>query len=525
VITLTDPDIMTIRRKLIFWFAAVLAVILVFFGAIFFGVTRWVLVNSVDSALNDTVQQVMINTGTISLPDIDPENGVIIRLPELDIFRASGVVVQAWRLQDGAAQYAGSSSNIANHHAPLDSAALRREIDLIGANQTNEQVWSDVPINGGWWRVVSRPIMIWGEPFVLQAAMSLDQVNSASRSLLLIIGIAMALALFGTCAMGWAMANRMLRRIDAITQSARQIVSADDLNRRLPYAGPMDEIGRMTDVFNQMLGRMEHIFSVQRRFLGDASHELRTPLTAIRGHVDLIKKYGSDPASLEALESEVIRMNRLVSDLLMLAKADYGGIKIELKPVDLDDLVSEIYRQAQVLAKDRDLKITVRDYEPVRVNADADRLKQLMLNLINNAIKFTPDGGTITLNLRRTPNDAILEVCDTGIGISAEDQLRVFDRFYQVDESRARGFGVVSGQVNDGVGLGLSIAKWITEAHGGKITVSSEVGVGTHFTVAIPHMDAQTAPDAITRPRISILSRRDKTGERNAAARSESRHE
>ena len=213
---------------------------------------------------------------------------------------------------------------------------------------------------------------------------------------------------------------------------------------------------------------------------------------------------------MEAIESETARMSRMVNDLLLLAKADYGGLTLSLREVDLDELVTEVYRSARGLIKERDLKIAIGDYEPVRVQGDPDRLTQLLLNLISNAIKFTPDGGEITINLRRTSTEAVLEVSDTGIGIDEDDQKRVFDRLYQADSSRARGDGMGRG---GGVGLGLSIAKWIAEAHHGRITVQSAVGAGTTFTVYLPLLEPApqgTRHDAVTRPRLG-LGRRDRS--------------
>jgi signal transduction histidine kinase len=315
----------------------------------------------------------------------------------------------------------------------------------------------------------------------------------------------MIIALLGSIALGWGLANRALKPIGDITRAASQIARTEDLSTRLPWNGPMDELGLLTSVFNHMMNRLEHLFSVQKRFVADVSHELRTPLTAIRGHLELIKRYGMDAESLEACESEVERMSRLVTDLLLLAKADYGGLTLNLEPLDLDTIVSEVFREARVLAKDRNLKLTVREFEPVRVNGDADRLKQLMLNLISNALKFTPDGGEIAINLHKNLRTAVIEVQDTGVGISKEDMQRVFDRFFQTDSSRVRG---VAGR-GEGVGLGLSIAKWIAKAHGGQITVTSEVGVGTTFSVVIPHLEdpSDITNAQVTRPRMRLLRR------------------
>ena len=251
------------------------------------------------------------------------------------------------------------------------------------------------------------------------------------------------------------------------------------------------------------MARLEHLFSVQQRFVADVSHELRTPLTAINGNVEVIKRYGMDQESLDAIESEAQRMSRLVNDLLLLARADNGELKLNVEELDLDILIGEAYREARILAKDRDLKVSVVDFEPVRIKGDADRLKQLLSNLLSNAIKFTPDGGQITLNLRKTEHTAVIQVQDTGLGIGPEHLQRIFDRFYQADASRVK---MVTGE---GAGLGLSIAQWIAQAHGGKIEVESAQGEGTTFTVTIPHIEEpeRVLSAAVTRPRLSIIRR------------------
>jgi signal transduction histidine kinase len=234
-----------------------------------------------------------------------------------------------------------------------------------------------------------------------------------------------------------------------------------------------------------MMTRLEHLFGVQQRFVADVSHELRTPLTAIRGNLDLIQRYGVDDESIEAISSEVGRMTRMVDDLLMLARAEYGGIHLELDPLDLDVVVASVYREAKAIVHARGGKLTVvmGRFEPVRINGNADRIKQLMLNLVGNAIKFTPEGGEIKLSLSEEGAFAVMRVSDSGIGIRAEDIPHIFERFFQAEGSRART------ESDTGTGLGLAICRWITEAHRGTIKVDSIVGKGTTFTIAIPKME------------------------------------
>jgi two-component system OmpR family sensor kinase len=495
---------MTIRNKLILWYSGLLAAILIIFGVGLFGVTRWALVNSVDSALHETVTEVVKNTHANRYGEFGGPNSVAITVDEIDIFRASGVVVQVWQT-DAGMSLLGASSN--DYLEPLDQRALEQEALSALDNGPISALPSDVYINGTQWRILTQPfdLVRFNKRIIIQAAMPLDAVNQATRGLLSILVFSTIFALIGSIALGWELSNRALKPIEAITQAASRIATTDDLSTRLSWNGPMDELGRLTSVFNHMMNRLEHLFGVQKRFVADVSHELRTPLTAIKGHLELIQRYGMDDESMEAVCSEVDRMSRMVADLLLLAKADYGGVTLNLEPLDLDTVISEVYREARVLAKDMNLKITIHDFEPVRINGDADRLKQLLLNLVSNAIKFTPPGGEIAINLRKNLRTAVMEVQDTGIGISAEDKKRVFDRFFQADTSRVRG---VSGR-GEGVGLGLSIAKWIAEAHGGQITVESEVGVGTTFSVMIPHLEdpKDVLNEQVTRPRLSLLRR------------------
>jgi signal transduction histidine kinase len=284
-----------------------------------------------------------------------------------------------------------------------------------------------------------------------------------------------------------------MKRFGAIIEAADGISTAKDLGKRLPWSGPDDELGQIVDVFNRLMDRLEQLFGVQRRLVADVSHELRTPLTAIRGNLDLIKRYGVDNESLEAIASESERMARLVNDLLLLARADYGSMQIELAQIDLDTVVTDVFKETKILAKDRNLQIHLVAIEPIRMVGNADRLKQLLLNLIGNAIKFTPDGGKISLGLRREGSMARLTVSDTGVGIAPDDLERIFDRFYQADPARSR-------PSESGAGLGLAIAKWIAEAHGGKIEVQSELGKGTTFTVLLrvfePKLQATLPADA-----------------------------
>jgi two-component system OmpR family sensor kinase len=280
------------------------------------------------------------------------------------------------------------------------------------------------------------------------------------------------------------LARAALQPIKAITETAQQITDTEDLSQRIPVTVPTDELGRLTETINDMLGRLDNLFQMQQRLVADVSHELRTPLTTIQGNLDLLRRGAADdPAmrgeALHAIGAETERMRRLVNDLLLLAQAD-AGLKLNLEPVELDTLLLDVYRQTSVMAGGVALRLGAEDQ--AMVQGDADRLRQLLLNLVVNALKYTPAGGEVTLGMRRSDGWARVAVSDTGVGIAPDDLAHIFDRFYRADPSRAR---------SGGFGLGLPIAQWIAHAHGGRIEATSELGKGSTFTVWLPETSTE----------------------------------
>jgi signal transduction histidine kinase len=295
----------------------------------------------------------------------------------------------------------------------------------------------------------------------------------------LIIGSAAAMVIAGLA--GWISTHQALNPLEAVTQTALQITRADDLSRRIPYEGsPDDEVGQLITAFNQTLGRLENLFNTQRRFIADVGHELRTPLTVIRGNVDLMRRMNcTDEESMDSIENEVDRLTRMVGDLLLLAQAESGKLPLVKTTVELDSLVLEVLSQMRILAKDR-VQLKLGDFDQVLVCGDQDRLKQVLLNLVGNAIKYTPPGGEVIVGLGKAENKARLTVSDSGPGIPQEDLPHIFERFYRGEKSRTRS------RDGKGYGLGLSIAYWIVRNHGGQIEISSKEPVGTTFCVWLP---------------------------------------
>jgi signal transduction histidine kinase len=469
---------MTIRLRLTLYYSGLLVILLSMFGMAVFLMLRWTMLNQVDTTLHRVLEEVLEDTG--GRMEIGPDGELLLTayVPRLDTFRTPGVYVQIWEVYSQQ-QLFSSSENLGMYMHALDENA-------IGAP---EEVRSDVSVNGTHLRVITQPITIEGQVVGnVQAAASMSTIESATDRLLKILLGGGLIALLLSLLMGDWLARRALRPVESIVATAQSITAADDLGRRIPYTGPPeDELGRMVTAFNATLGRLDRLFRAQRRFVGDVSHELRSPLTSIQGNVDLVRLYGSDPKSIEAIESEVARMSRMIDDLLLLAQADAGQIPVEMEALELDQLLLEIYNESGMYSKGMHV-LKLGEFEQVSVLGNADRLKQLFTNLVTNAIKYTPKGGAITLALQQKSDGVYVSVSDTGLGIPEEDLSNIYDRFYRVDKHRSRAMG--------GAGLGLSIVKWIADVHHARVDVQSEVGKGTTFTVILPIITHHVESDA-----------------------------
>ncbi len=359
---------------------------------------------------------------------------------------------------------------------PVDRERIERA--LSGKSSTGSLHTDDDTM-----RVLAVPIQRSGEiSGVLEVGLSDEDISETLRTLLLILAVAYPTTLAVASLGGVFLASRALAPIDRITRLARRI-SGEDLSQRLDLALPADEVGRLARTFNDMIGRLDAAFRRQRQFTADASHELRTPLTAIKGQVEvaLSRPRGADAYRdiLSGVNEEVDRLIRLVGSLLTLARADAGEIPIAWESVNLGDLVTSAVNQVRPAATRKEITIGLEERADATLQADEDLLLQLLLNLLDNALKHTPSGGQVTVGWDTDADAVRFWVGDTGIGIATEHLDRIFDRFYRVDKGRSRAEG--------GVGLGLSISRWIAEAHGGSISVDSSPGRGATFTVVLPH--------------------------------------
>jgi len=330
------------------------------------------------------------------------------------------------------------------------------------------------------YRLMSGGARIGGRPVIVQVARSEDSIIQDLHQLLYILLLGFPIAVVVAGVGGYLLARRALAPVDRMAERAR-LINAERLNDRLPVNNPDDELGRLATVFNETLTRLESSFDQMRRFTSDASHELRTPLTAIRSVGEVGLRGRRDEAAyreiIGSMLEEVDRLALLVDRLLMLSRADTGKAQLSADVVDIPDLAEEIAEQLSVLAEEKNQSIKVRFDAVPRWTGDRVMLRQALLNLVDNAIKYSPVGGKIEIRVEQSPDGTVIDVTDTGPGIPIELRSRVFDRFYRVDKARSR--------ENGGTGLGLAIAKWAVEVNGGRLTLEPTNTVGSRFRITL----------------------------------------
>lgn len=337
------------------------------------------------------------------------------------------------------------------------------------------------PSASGPLRVQSELVRVGDTRFVVRAAVLEQGTRQQIRALWLqLAAVSAAVILLGGVG-GWLLSRRALGPLARMAERARRI-SAERLGERLEPEPGGAEVDLIRDAFNETLGRLERSFDQLRRFTADASHELRTPLTALRsvGEVALRRECspGEYRETIGTMLEEVDRLTRLAGELLTLARAEAGPAQLKLEGLDLSTKAREVAEQLSVLAEERGQRIELELPREVLVRGDRIALRRALLNLVDNAIKYAPEGSVVTVRSGIEGSSAFVEVADQGPGIAPEHQAKVFERFYRVDASRSREMG--------GTGLGLSLVKWAAEAHGGSVDLRSEPGRGSRFRLSIP---------------------------------------
>jgi len=452
----------SVRVRLTLWYVLLLAVILAGFSAGVYFILRDNLYSNLDDTLQARAETLLdvveFEGGRPTLEEV--ASGTDADDSFARVFDASGDVT--------------FDSSVAGS-VEVDRGAVKRALD--GGIVTRTVDVGDDPV-----RVRTVPVRRDGSVVgALEVGQPVDDVTDTLNALLIILGIAYPVTLIVASVGGVFLAGRALSPIDSLTRLARRI-SAEDLSARLGMDLPDDEVGRLARTFDEMIARLDEAFRRQRQFSADASHELRTPLTTIKGQVEVALAKERDAEEyrevLRSVNEEVDRLIRMVGSLLTLARADTGQITLASEEVSLGQLVSAAVEQVQPLAAEGGLEVSLNAGPVVSVRADEDLMLQLVLNLLDNAIKYTPSGGRVTAAWSADDVRATLVVSDTGPGIPPEHRDRIFDRFYRVDDARSRESG--------GAGLGLSICRWIAHAHGGSIRIDDGPEGGSAFSVSLP---------------------------------------
>jgi len=464
----------TIRVRLTLWYVALLALILLAFsGAVYIGLARSLQAEA-DWRLTMAAQQ------TLAVVELEGN-----RLDE---------PVSSEQLPTGTLMsvYNGRGQRLfSTDRGRLLPALSRDEVQAVVQGP-----WSVSTLqasDGVEWRLLTAPVLDSGRPSgALQVARAQPEVAAALQQLQALLALAIPATLVVASAGGLFLAGRALGPIDRLTREA-QAIGADDLTRRLDPPPHEDEVGRLARTFNGMLDRLEQAFRRQRQFTADAAHELRTPLAMLASQVDVVLEWPRRATdyqeALANMREDISRMNALLSEMLTLARADAGQELLNRERLDLATLVDDVVTAMTPLAETGGVGLTHISGADIVVEGDQTRLTQLLINLMDNAIKYTPAGGSVTVTARQHDAWAILEVADTGVGIEPEHLPYLFERFYRADPARARAAG--------GVGLGLAISQWVVQAHGGTIAVASQPGRGTTVTVRLPLVAGPGAPGAV----------------------------
>ncbi|MFZ5631424.1 MAG: sensor histidine kinase [Bacillota bacterium] len=487
---------MSVRLRLTFLYTVVLGLTLAIFGFIVYFTMYGILRAEVDRSISTMAASVVKST-KISRASFDLREVI---LPDVDVFSSPGTYLQ---VLDAGGRLVTRSGNLGLQFLPMSEDTLRTAA-------AGREFYENVRYGRQVIRIYNYPLILDGQLIgILQVGRSLFQVETVLSRLRLMILLGGLVTVLAAGFLGWSLAGAAFKPVEKIIEAAASIQQGSDLKRRIQYRGPRDELYKLVETLNGMLERLENLYSrleeineAQRRFVADASHELRTPLTTIRGNAELLIRMGDrDPATraeaLADIAGEAERLTGLVSNLLYLARADAGqGIETGLVP--LPELMGRVSGGLKFLTG-REIRTegTSGLAEDLKVDVNPDLMVQAVSILVDNAVKYTPEEGEICLGvalgesvigegqpgstggigpIRVEPGQVAIYVKDTGPGIPEEDRPEIFKRFYRGTAARGR----------SGSGLGLSIAQWIVQKHGGRIELASAVGAGSIFAIILP---------------------------------------
>ena len=446
----------TIKYQMTVWYLVALALLLAVFGVVSYKMLSRHLFKNLDEGLRARVAGI--------------ESSITVKNGQISFEQQFNDLIFIYDANGALAQRLGPNVRFSKTEEMVEQALFGQSSFLTVETTEGQEV-----------RLFASPVNLDSHTRMAIVAGRLTRDIHEILSLFRLVIIYAALAVVILAGVGGLfLAKRTLTQVDHITDIAREI-GGGDLTRRIDIRSE-DEMGKLADTLNWMISRLETAFRRQQQFAADASHELRTPLAIIQAESSLVLDRKRTQAeyrkSLEVVSQEVSYMGEIIGKLLQLARSDAAEEPAEFGEVDLKDLLKEVTSDVESLAREKGLLFSLGAVDEITIRGDKTRLRQLFLNLLDNAIRYTPSGGAVSGSLVRKNDSAFVTVCDTGVGIAPEHLPHIFDRFYRVDKARSRADG--------GTGLGLAIAESIVKLHGGEIRVESQPGKGTAFFVSLP---------------------------------------
>jgi heavy metal sensor kinase len=463
----------SLRRRLTAWYVAVMVVVLGLYAVVVLSIVRRTASNALDDRLRDDFQL------AAAMVDQTPEGGIAWAENNVLEVEEERPWVQVW----------GRAGALLYRSATAEQRLIPVSRALATLSDDNRIITVAVAGEIAPYRILTRRGRVGARPVVIQVAASEATMQAQVRDVMLTLALGLPLAVAVAGLGGYALARSALAPIETMADRARTI-TAERLSDRLPVENPDDEMGRLATVFNETLGRLERSFEQMRQFTSDVSHELRTPLTSIRSVGEVGLRGQGDAAHFRgvigSMLEEVDRLTGLVDRLLTLSRAETGQATLSREVIDLSALADNVVAHLSVLAEEKGQQLVVeRDAAPSAL-ADLHVLRQALINLVDNAIKFTPVGGRVRVRVSATADEAVCDVVDSGPGVPPDARDHIFDRFYRFGDAASP----------RGTGLGLSIARGAVEANGGRLTLAASSAAGSTFRIAMPRMAAERARTA-----------------------------
>jgi two-component system OmpR family sensor kinase len=472
----------SVRVRLTLWYTGLLALFLVLLSLITYFIFWRSTLQRTDSNLAELSEAFLT---TVQAEMLDNHGADAARLAAQEAIVEHRFRDHVFAVLDAKGNLLTSSQDLPNEASPADLLSSAPFQKLLADSARAERLFENMEGGRSGYRAFVRKFPLKGQTYTLVILQSLhpqkEMLEEVQTTFAWVIPIAIFLASIG----GYFLAKKSLAPVVAMSRKAGRI-GAKNLHERLPIQNAKDELGRLAASFNELLERVDESFERQRRFMSDASHELRTPAAILRGESEVALSRAERPAeeyreSLAVLHAEAQRLTQIVEDLFTLTRADAGQYPLSPHDVYLDELVAECAHATRSLALARQITLTCEVPEELPICADEALLRRMILNLLDNAIKYTPQGGRVAVSCERSGTQYAVSVTDSGPGIPEDLHQRVFERFFRADKARTR-----SENDGGGAGLGLSIARWIAEAHHGRLILARSDSTGSTFTALLP---------------------------------------